>query len=325
MTEQDSSILKHPSGSEETLATPQQPLQSKSGEREAEPAAVQAPENEGPPQGGTALIENETEGSTVTEQLGSALGPAVEFVNNFERQHARYWITRTLRSLGASEPVIQYIETPMTLALMLSMLYFALHSAVYGMMKATVLAAVILYHASKQSVSLVFSLLGVALHSVFTFIIVTIACVIIKTLFSFPTQGVQLLADASTWNREDWVAQATQAREQVETIRAGVTRAASNVDIGETFRTLRALLRQAKGTIRPYRVYLDGVKWKVWIWAIFWTACVRSFFSSRWRGKLVTGCVVAAVILVWGILKCCRRSRGRAGLRSALGQTRRNE
>ncbi|KAH6903157.1 hypothetical protein BKA70DRAFT_1301724 [Coprinopsis sp. MPI-PUGE-AT-0042] len=202
-----------------------------------------------------ASTEGVVQDRTVVDQLGGLLSSLTQFGNQFEQVYVRPGISLLLNALGFSQPIAQYLETPMTLAFFVTALYFM--AAILGFASKEVLrlSALLLAYFMKRSFILSFRLLKITIESVLVFVSLSIVAAIGKAMLGSPIPGLS----ARMPTAEQLSNHVSKACEQLKALRTY----ASSFDLRE----LAEQVSQSKANVGATAASLKGrfVEQKLWV------------------------------------------------------------
>ncbi|KAH6891755.1 hypothetical protein BKA70DRAFT_1301720 [Coprinopsis sp. MPI-PUGE-AT-0042] len=155
------------------------------------------------------------EDSTIVDQLGGLLSPLARFGNLFERVYARPTTSRLLYALGLSQPVAQYLETPMTLALLVTSLFFSVAILSVALKEVLPFSAALLAYSLKRSSILSLRILRVTFQSILIFASLSAVAAIGKAILGFPVPNIS----SGIPSTEQLFAHASRSREKIQTLR----------------------------------------------------------------------------------------------------------
>ncbi|KAH6891756.1 hypothetical protein BKA70DRAFT_1326027 [Coprinopsis sp. MPI-PUGE-AT-0042] len=192
---------------------------------------------------------------TVVDQLGGLLSSLTQFGNRFEQVYVRPGILLLLNALGFSQPIAQYLETPMTLAFFVTTLFFVVAILGFAFKEVLRLSALLLAYFVKRSLIFSFRLLKITIESILIFVSLSIVAAIGKAMLGSPIPGLS----ARMPTAEQLSNHVSKACEQLKALRTY----ASSADLRE----LAEQVSQSKANVGATAASLKGrfVEQKLWV------------------------------------------------------------
>ncbi|TFK25440.1 hypothetical protein FA15DRAFT_668516 [Coprinopsis marcescibilis] len=226
-----------------------------------------------------------------------------ETIDSFERDFARPWTKEILHATCLPAPVANYVETSVTVSLLISGAFLVIVGSISLLKRSTSLMIYLAWHTTFHIMGLSLKFLGLSIQAFLIFVGVAFFLLTCKTFFVLPLQVTWWLYKQPGWREGDWSVFGTEVKRGVEEL--GV----ASLDIAELRRqsieqfnrvasTLNVSDRLFDSDFDGVQAQLKGMQWKPLILkSTYWTLkasveALKVMLKYTTRGADVFGSLV---------------------------------
>jgi len=232
-----------------------------------------------------------------------------KFIDDTERTFAR-WTRRILRATSVPPGVARFIETPVTLALIISAAFLAASMSLYSLKKTIALCFTLAYHICTHFAFFLFQLTGFTLIALVIFTVLSIGFIGMKICITLPLDTVRLLARRTFQPAPDHESPHHRARDAFATLNElgqnmaeAVADGFAGLDLPDQQDAQRARVVASESARRlqawwrdMYAVYGSAwVRWADVAWSSVWRGCVFTWVLMMWMGSATGMCLSLGV------------------------------